>query len=143
MHPCNRLLFSDKIKWALQQQKDMSIFATSPQSCPTLWNSTDRSPPGSSVHGILQARVLEWVSVPSSRVSSWPRDQTCLSCIAAELFITKSLRKSLKTQEGNCKCTLLSEIKMPEKLFDSNYLAFGKDPTIEKVKWLAFARDWA
>ena len=37
------------------------------QSCPTLCDPTDYSPPGSSVHGILQARTLEWVAVPSSR----------------------------------------------------------------------------
>ena len=41
-------------------------------------NPTDSSPPGSSVHGILQARILEWFAVPSSRGSSQPRDQTCL-----------------------------------------------------------------
>ena len=39
------------------------------QSCPTLCDPTDRSPPGSSVHGILQARVLEWVAFPSPCVS--------------------------------------------------------------------------
>ena len=49
------------------------------QSCPTLWDPTDCSLPGSSVHGILQARVLECVAMPSSRGSSWPRDQTCVS----------------------------------------------------------------
>ena len=38
--------------------------------CPTLWNPMDCSPPGSSVHGILQARMLEWVVMPSSRRSS-------------------------------------------------------------------------
>ena len=41
----------------------------------------DCSPPGSSVHGILQARILEWVVMPSSRESSLPRDQTCISSI--------------------------------------------------------------
>ena len=35
------------------------------QSCPTLYNPTDCSPPGSSVHGILQARILEWIAIPS------------------------------------------------------------------------------
>ena len=48
----------------------------------------DCSPQGSSVHGISQARVLEWVAISSSRVSSWPRDQThipCVSCIAGDL----------------------------------------------------------
>ena len=49
----------------------------------------DRSPPGSSVHGILQARTLEWVAMPSSRGSSPPRDQTrvsCVSCIGRQFF---------------------------------------------------------
>ena len=49
------------------------------QSCPTLCNPMDCSLPGSSVHGILQARILEWVAVPSSRGSSGPRDRTCIS----------------------------------------------------------------
>ena len=46
--------------------------------------SVDCSPPGSSVHGVLQARILEWVAMPS-RGSSWPRDQTQVSCIAGHL----------------------------------------------------------
>ena len=46
------------------------------QSCPTLSEPTACSPPGSSVHRILQTRILEWVAMPSSRVSSQPRDQT-------------------------------------------------------------------
>ena len=49
------------------------------QSCPTLCDPMKCSPPGSSVHGTLQARILEWVAVPSSRASSWPGDQTCVS----------------------------------------------------------------
>ena len=44
------------------------------QSCPTLCNPMDYSPPGSSVHGILQARMLECVAIPFSRGSSLPRD---------------------------------------------------------------------
>ena len=40
----------------------------------------DYSPPGSSAHGILQARILEWVAMPSFRGSSWPRDWTCIFC---------------------------------------------------------------
>ena len=50
--------------------------AKSLQSCPTLYEPVDHNPPGPSAHGILQARLLEWVAVPSSRASSWPRDQT-------------------------------------------------------------------
>ena len=52
------------------------------QSCLTLFDSMDRSPPGFSVHGILQAKIVEWVSIPSSTGYSWPRDRTCVSCIA-------------------------------------------------------------
>ena len=44
--------------------------------CPTLCDPMDYSPPSSSVHGILQARILEWVAIPFSRGSSRPRDQT-------------------------------------------------------------------
>ena len=117
----------------VSNNKDLCVFAKSLQSCPSLCNPMDYSPPGSSVHRILQTRVLEWVAVPSFRESSWPRDQTCLSCIAGGFFITESLGKPLKRQEGNCKCTLLSETKIPEKLFDYNYLTFGEDPTIEKA----------
>ena len=50
------------------------------QSCPTYCDPTDCSPPGSSVHGILQARTLEWGAVSSSRGSSRPRGQTCIPC---------------------------------------------------------------
>ena len=45
----------------------MCVRAKSLQSCPTLCHPMDRSPPGSSVHGSLQARILEWVAMPSSR----------------------------------------------------------------------------
>ena len=50
----------------------------------TLCDPMSCSPPGSSVHGILQARILEWLSIPFSKGSSWPRDQTQVSCIAGD-----------------------------------------------------------
>ena len=56
------------------------------QSCLTLCDPVDCNPPGSSVHGILQARILEWVAMPSSRGSSRPRDRTQVSCIAGRFF---------------------------------------------------------
>ena len=56
------------------------------QSCPTLCNPMDCSRPGSSIHGIFQARILEWVAVAFSKVSSQPRDWTPVSCIAGRLF---------------------------------------------------------
>ena len=56
------------------------------QSCPTLCNPVDCSPPGSSIHGILQARILEWVAIAFSRGSSQPRDWTQVSRIAGRRF---------------------------------------------------------
>ena len=52
------------------------------QLCLSLCNAMDHSLPGSSVHGILQARILEWVAMPSSRGSSWPRDLTRVSYVS-------------------------------------------------------------
>ena len=52
------------------------------QTCPTLCDPMDRSPPGSSVYGTSQARILEWVAIFFSSRSSPPRDQTSISCIS-------------------------------------------------------------
>ena len=67
----------------------------------------DYSPPGSSVHGILQARILEWVAISFSRGSSWPRDQTWASCIAGWLFAVWATREDLKYDFKIC-ITLIS-----------------------------------
>ena len=56
------------------------------QSCLTLCYPVDCSPPGSSVHGILQARILEWVAISFSRGSSQPRDRTPVSRIVGRCF---------------------------------------------------------
>ena len=56
------------------------------QSSAALCDPIDYSPPGSSVHGILQARILEWVAIPCSRGSSQPRDGIQVSCIAVAFF---------------------------------------------------------
>ena len=58
------------------------VHAQSLQSCLTLCDLMDYGPPGFSLHGIFQARIVEWVAMPSSRVSSRPRNQTCISCIS-------------------------------------------------------------
>ena len=60
----------------------MYVHAKSLQSRSTLCNTMNCSPPGSSVHGILQARILEWVALLSSRGSSQPRDQTYTSYVS-------------------------------------------------------------
>ena len=56
------------------------------QLCPTLFKPINCSLPGPFVHGILQARTLEWAAISSSRRSFQPRDQTWVSCIAGRFF---------------------------------------------------------
>ena len=61
------------------------------QLCPTL---SDCSPPGSSVHGISQATILESIAISSSRGSSWPRDRTCVSCICRHILYSWATREA-------------------------------------------------
>ena len=105
------------LKWISANHLSVSLLSISSvpesesvvaQSCLTAGNPTDCSPPGSSVHGILQARVLEWVAIPFSKGSSHPRDGTWASCTAGRFFtawatkeawfchITKPLKKKKK-----------------------------------------------
>ena len=62
--------------------------------CPTPCNLMDYCLPGSSVHGILQARLLEWVAVPFSRGSPQPRDRTQVSHIAGKFFTSWATREA-------------------------------------------------
>ena len=64
------------------------------QSCPTFCYLMDCSPLGSSVHGILSARILEWVAIPFSRESFWTRDQTWVSFIAGRFFTIWAIKES-------------------------------------------------
>ena len=81
-------------------KKKKSMFA---QSCPTLCDLMDCSPPSSSVQGNLQARILEWVAMPFFRESSQPRDRACVSyasCIAGEFFTAEPLEKPIVTDKA-------------------------------------------
>ena len=68
------------------------------QSYPILCDPVDCSSPGSSVHGILQARILEWVTISFSRESSLPRDPTQISCTAGRFFAIWATRETPKYQ---------------------------------------------
>ena len=81
------------------------------QSCPTLCNPVDCSLPGCSVHGILQARILKWIAMPSSKGSSWPGDQTHISyvsCIGRQVLY-------LQRHQGspNAKASARKELHSP------------------------------
>ena len=73
------------------------------QSCPTFYNPMDCKLPGSSVNGIFQARMLEWVAISSSRASSQPSDQTsvsCIFCFAGRFFTAKPQGKPLQSLDS-------------------------------------------
>ena len=93
----------------LLTRKKVKVSVT--QSCLTLWDPMDYSPPGSSVRGILQARILEWMAIPSSRGPSQPRDRACISCVfcIGSLFTTSHL----------CACKSI-------EIFSSNVISMSK-----------------
>ena len=87
----------------------MFTCAKSLQSCLTPCDPMDCSPPGSSAHGTLQARILEWVPMPSSRGSSQSRDQTyvsCVSCIGRQILYHRVVAKSCPTLCNPMDCSL-------------------------------------
>ena len=90
----------------LSHQESLSkLYTKLLQPCPTLCDPMGCSSPGSSVHGICQARVLEWVVISSTRGSSQPRDQTRVSRIAGRLYHLShqgSLYSQLKIQKDDC-----------------------------------------
>ena len=77
----NNLRYADDTTLMVESESEVA------QSCPILCDPVDCSPSSSSVHGILQARILVWVAISFSRGCSRPRDQTQVSCIAGRRFI--------------------------------------------------------
>ena len=86
---------SSKLSWVMWSEVKVA------QSCPTLSNHMDCSLPGSSVHGILQARILEWVDVPFSRWSSQHRDWTQVSPLQVDSLPSEPPRKPKNTEVGS------------------------------------------
>ena len=83
---CEMLSHPKSPEYKQEWQLAVCVCVLVAQLCLTLCEPTDCSPPGSLDHGILPARILEWVAIPFSRVSSQSRDQTCVSCIAGRFF---------------------------------------------------------
>ena len=86
--------------------QEVKVFVT--QLCPTLCDPMDCSPSVSTVHGILQARILELVVILFSRGSSQPRDQTRVSHIASRLFTIWTTREAPNISQTPCKLSILS-----------------------------------
>ena len=91
-HPRDRALISHMIQLKLKSQHSI-VAVLVIQSCTTICDTVDGSPTGCSVHGILQARILEWVVIPFFRGSSQPRDWTQVSCITGRFFIFWATRE--------------------------------------------------
>ena len=83
------------------------------QSCPTLCDPADCSPPGFFDHGLLQARILEWIAMPSCRGSSWPRDWTWVSWTAGRFFTIWATREALDKRRRVLKSR---DITLPTKV---------------------------
>ena len=106
--------------------KEIFFWVTGPrcakllQSCPPLWDPMNCSPPDSSVHGIIQARILEWIPISSPRGSSPPRDQSHISYVSCTdrqvLYQQHHLRSPDRTQTYTQKTlgqSCLKSSKMP------------------------------
>ena len=97
-----RLLHLLHCRWILNSQNHLGslcVCVLVTQSCLTLCDPMDCSPPGSSVHEISQARILERVAISFSRGSSQPRNRTHTSCLAGRFFTTEPPGRQL---EGSC-----------------------------------------
>ena len=86
------------------------------------------SPPSSSAHGILQARIREWAAISSSRGSSWTRDQTRVSCIAGRFFTISATREADHADQTS-----------KNKYLVPAYEALVPAPTSTSPSWLFFS----
>ena len=112
-------LLSKKKKWTTYCTGGQKVVlcaghvCTVARSCTPLFNPTDCSSPGSSAHGIVQARILEWVAIFSTRRSSRPRDWTHVSCTAGRFFTAKPSGKSLLCDSFQIKQNLRTAPETP------------------------------
>ena len=97
--------------WSTSSERKVNVLVA--QLCQTLCDPMDCSPLGSSVHGLLQARMLEWVTIPFSRGLCLLGDQTCVSRIAGRFFIVWATRVAMKHLKVRVKPTLREE-EMPD-----------------------------
>ena len=95
------LLYNRNEHNTVKQLWEMKVLIA--QSCLTLCDPVDYSLPSSSVHGILQAWILEWVAIPFSRGSFQPRDQTRVSCIAGWFSTIWATREALNSNKDKIK----------------------------------------
>ena len=126
--------------WSTQSFKKWSEVA---QLCPTLCDSMDYSLPGSSNHGIFQARILEWVSISFSKRSSLPRDWTWVSHIIGRrltIWATREVHWQVGINPWQGFCHRLYEVTMEPQSKASHLLHTGRaihwhKHTVDLVKY--------
>ena len=109
------------------------------QSCPTLCNPMDCSPPGSPVHGILSGSILEWVAIPFSRGSAWHRDGTRVSCIAGRFFTIWAPRETQIYIYPCCCCCCCFSFRSISRDRDAPrdcHTEWGKSEREEQISWI-------
>ena len=113
-HPGSSVGFSFCLHNVGRKQKKVEKSEVT-QSCPTLCHPMDCSLPGSSIHGIFQARILEWVAISFSRRSSRPRHWTQVSHIVGRRFTIWATRKSWWKRSSGRKrrCLQRSQLGLP------------------------------
>ena len=102
----------------------------------TLCDPMAYSPPGSSVYGISQARILEWVALSFSRGSSWPRDQICFSCIGRGVTTEPAIKKNEIMPSAaiwmQLEIIILSEGRKRQTLYDLTYVGHKWNLTMKQ-----------
>ena len=112
----------------VRELKSKVVLCLVTQLCPILCDTMNCSLPGSSVHGIPQAGILELVVIPLSRGSSWPRDQTWVSCIAGRFFtvwVTRDIQKSEESDQSAATlyCMAISATPVPSSFRNPSFLS--------------------
>ena len=139
IQPSHSLSSPSPLTFNLSQHQGLFQWVSSlHQPCPTLCDPMDYSPPGSSVHGSLQARILECIAISFSRGSSWPRDLTQVSCIAGRHFsiwatreaqkhyiVFKVLELQLQHQSFQIRCIMYYKLKWVMCMYCDEWLTSG------------------
>ena len=124
-----------KACWSSTLTLECTLSCSVAQSCPALCDRIDHSPPGSSVNGILQARILEWISTPFSRGSSGPKDWTQVS-VAGRFFTLWVTREA----HVNCQKTFCENSKAGSVICD---IWKKREEPSRLISWLSKSTSWS